>query len=134
MCKLGLVFPGQGAQYVGMGSDLHREYAEVRDVFRRAQEVLGVDVAALCFEGPQETLDLTVNTQIAILTLEMAIFTVFEPQLPLAPSVLGATAWGSTVPCMRPEPSISPTSSPLSEPGPTTTRMPSLSERGLWRP
>ncbi|MCX5833427.1 MAG: hypothetical protein NTV99_02725 [Deltaproteobacteria bacterium] len=70
MHRLGIVFPGQGAQYVGMGRDLHNGFEIVRSTFSEAREVLGFDVAALCFEGPQEELDLTINTQMTILTLE----------------------------------------------------------------
>jgi [acyl-carrier-protein] S-malonyltransferase len=64
MANIALVFPGQGTQHVGMGSSLFAEFAGVRDVFDRASSVLGVDMRRLCFEGPQEALDLTANTQI----------------------------------------------------------------------
>lgn len=70
--KLGLIFPGQGAQYVGMAADLAREHRVVRDTFAEANEALGFDLARLCFEGPDSELQLTENTQPAILTHSVA--------------------------------------------------------------
>jgi [acyl-carrier-protein] S-malonyltransferase len=70
MAKFGLVFPGQGAQYTGMGQDRYQGNATVRKLFAEAGQVPGRNMAALCFEGPQEVLDLTVNTQISVLTRE----------------------------------------------------------------
>ncbi len=66
------LFPGQGSQYVGMGSDLYREHAVVRDVYERASDTLGFDVAALSFRGPQDRLDTTEYTQVALLTHSIA--------------------------------------------------------------
>jgi acyl transferase domain-containing protein len=94
MFRLGLVFPGQGSQYVGMGSDLYREFAAARDVFDRAREILGFDVASLCFEGPREALDLTVNTQTVVLTLDIAIYEAFRREVPLDPAVLAGHSLG----------------------------------------
>ncbi len=94
MCRLGLVFPGQGSQYVGMGSDLCREFGAARAVFDRAGDILGFDLAALCFEGPREALDLTVNTQTAILTLEIAIFDTLRREVALDPAVLAGHSLG----------------------------------------
>lgn len=66
-------FPGQGSQVVGMGRALHEDFVEARAVFEEASEALGVDVARLCFEGPEETLQLTANTQPAVLTVSVAV-------------------------------------------------------------
>lgn len=68
------VFPGQGSQYVGMGQDLYEVYLPVRQTFAQASEVLGLDLASLCFEGPEETLTDTLNAQPAILTLSVALW------------------------------------------------------------
>jgi [acyl-carrier-protein] S-malonyltransferase len=72
MIRVGVVFPGQGAQYVGMGKDLCEGSAAAGRVFREAGRLLEMDVADLCFQGPQERLSLTVFTQIAVLTVDIA--------------------------------------------------------------
>jgi [acyl-carrier-protein] S-malonyltransferase len=81
MARLGIVFPGQGSQYVGMGRELFQQFAPARACFEEAQAVLGADIPRLCFEGPREALDLTTNTQVATLTLEMAAWKVLEKRL-----------------------------------------------------
>lgn len=78
MPKLGFFFPGQGAQYVGMGADIYRQYPEVRDIFDRAAKVLGYDLASKCFQGPAEELNRTQVTQPAILATSIAIFAILE--------------------------------------------------------
>jgi [acyl-carrier-protein] S-malonyltransferase len=72
------VFPGQGSQYRGMGSDICREFAVARQVYERASEVLGFDLRQLSFEDPAGELGLTRNTQPALLTHEIACLRVFE--------------------------------------------------------
>lgn len=71
--ELGFVFPGQGAQYVGMGKDLYEKYDTVKNVYKRANDILGIDVAKLTFESSEEVLNQTKNTQIAILVMSLAI-------------------------------------------------------------
>lgn len=66
------VFPGQGSQFVGMGKDLCKVDAEARGLFEEANEVLGYDLQSLCFDGPEEELRLTQNTQPAILVHSVA--------------------------------------------------------------
>jgi [acyl-carrier-protein] S-malonyltransferase len=83
MARLGIVFPGQGSQYVGMGRELFQQFASARACFEEAQAVLGADISRLCFEGPREALDLTMNTQVATLTLEMAAWKVLAQQVAL---------------------------------------------------
>jgi len=70
--KLALVFPGQGSQYVGMGLDLYAQYSEARSVFDEADRTLGFGLSKLCFEGPEDELNDTVNTQAAVLTVSVA--------------------------------------------------------------
>jgi [acyl-carrier-protein] S-malonyltransferase len=70
--KLALVFPGQGSQYVGMGLDLYDQYSEARSVFDEADRTLGFGLSRLCFEGPEDELNDTVNTQAAVLTVSVA--------------------------------------------------------------
>jgi len=71
-------FPGQGSQYPGMGSDLHKEYAIARKVYETAGDVLGYDVAELSFKDPQDKLNLTQFTQPALLTHSIACLEVFR--------------------------------------------------------
>jgi [acyl-carrier-protein] S-malonyltransferase len=72
MGKLAFVFPGQGSQTVGMGKDLHDRFPEARAVFEAVDAALGEKLSALCFEGPEDALKLTANTQPAILTVSAA--------------------------------------------------------------
>ena len=94
MRALGIVFPGQGAQYVGMGRDLYEGFEVVRTTFSEAREILGFDVATLCFEGSQEELDLTINTQMTILALNAACYRVFEHSTPSRPRVMAGHSLG----------------------------------------
>jgi len=66
------VFPGQGSQYPGMGSDIHAEYAVARDIYEQAGNVLGYDIAELSFKDPKEQLNLMRYTQPALLTHSIA--------------------------------------------------------------
>ena len=72
MSKVAFIFPGQGSQYPGMGKDLADNFAAAREVFEEANDRLGFDVAKLCFDGPESDLQLTANTQPAILTVSIA--------------------------------------------------------------
>ena len=72
------VFPGQGSQYRGMGSDLYRDFAVARQVYDQANEVLGFDLRQLSFEDPANEIGLTRNTQPALLTHEIACLRVFQ--------------------------------------------------------
>ena len=71
--KLGFVFPGQGAQFVGMGKDYYEKYECVKNVYDKASELLEFDIAKLSFESTEEDLSQTKNTQIAILVMSLAI-------------------------------------------------------------
>ncbi|MGE5856619.1 MAG: ACP S-malonyltransferase, partial [Syntrophaceae bacterium] len=94
MATLGIVFPGQGSQYVGMGRELFQQFEPARACFEEAQTVLGSDISRLCFEGPRELLDLTMNTQVATLTLEIAAWRVLEQGLPVRPSAMAGHSLG----------------------------------------
>ncbi len=76
---IGLVFPGQGSQSVGMGKALCEAHPNLRQVYEEASSILGYDVAALCFEGPAERLNLTEHTQPALLVSSIAALRILEP-------------------------------------------------------
>ncbi len=70
---LAFLFPGQGSQYVGMGKDFYERFDIVRETFDEADKVLGFSITKLCFEGPEEELKKTYNTQPAILTMSVSL-------------------------------------------------------------
>lgn len=74
------VFPGQGSQYAGMGRDVAGHFPTARRVFDEIDAVLGYSISKLCFEGPDDELKLTQNTQPAILAVSSAIHAVLEEQ------------------------------------------------------
>ena len=76
--KRAFLFPGQGAQVVGMGKDIYDNYEEARKIYDKVSEISGIDVKKLCFEGPEDILNKTENTQIAILTTSLAILEVLK--------------------------------------------------------
>ncbi len=78
MTKSAFIFPGQGAQYVGMGKDLYEAFPAAKDTYEEANKVLGFDIRALCFEGPEERLTATKNSQPAILVTSIAALRVFK--------------------------------------------------------
>lgn len=76
--KRAFLFPGQGAQIVGMGKDIYEKYEIARKIYDEASKISGIDIKTLCFEGPEEELNKTKNTQIAILTTSLAILEVLK--------------------------------------------------------
>lgn len=94
MAKIAIVFPGQGTQHPGMGKSLYAEFAGFRNVFDRASSLLGIDMPNLCFEGTKDSLDLTVNTQIAVLTFNIALYSVFMEKTAITPVVMAGHSLG----------------------------------------
>lgn len=74
--KIAVVFPGQGSQEVGMGRDLAENYPSAADIFRRADAVLGHSISEICFDGPEDDLRQTINTQPALYVTSVAAFEV----------------------------------------------------------
>jgi [acyl-carrier-protein] S-malonyltransferase len=78
MSKTAIIFPGQGSQFAGMGKSLAEAYPEAAAVFDQADRALGFATSKLCFEGPEDRLKLTENTQPALLTVSIAAFSVLK--------------------------------------------------------
>ncbi len=90
--KIAYVFPGQGAQAVGMGFDLYQSFASARAVFEQADKALGFSLSRLCFEGPDEELKQTINTQPAVVTMSFACLKAMQeinPRFPAPAFVAG---------------------------------------------
>ena len=75
-----LLFPGQGSQLIGMGSEFYKNYELVKKIFQLADEKLGFSISKIILEGPSDELQLTKNTQPAILTVSYSIFKVLKEE------------------------------------------------------
>ncbi len=78
--RIGFLFPGQGAQYIGMGKDLYDNFQEYREVYEEINKITGIDVADLSFNSDEETLNQTKNTQICILAMSLGILKLLEKE------------------------------------------------------
>jgi [acyl-carrier-protein] S-malonyltransferase len=95
MDKIAFLFPGQGAQFVGMGKDFFDLFSTAKHVFQEADEVLASYFSNLIFQGPSEELTLTKNSQLAIYIVSVAIWKTVEEQFPeLKPSVCAGLSLG----------------------------------------
>ena len=94
--RYALLFPGQGAQEVGMGKDLFQRHSAARRVFEVADQALGYSLTRIIFEGPEEELTRTENAQPAILTVSIAVKAVLEHELgaPLTPALVAGHSLG----------------------------------------
>ena len=94
MKKIGALFPGQGSQYIGMGRKLHERLDSVRSLFDAADTAAGLSLSGLCFNGPEEELRKTYNTQPAILLASYAAWTVLEKETGIQPFLCAGHSLG----------------------------------------
>ncbi len=92
--KIAFLFPGQGAQSVGMGKDLYDTYGIAKNVYDTADKILGKSITTLCFEGPEEDLKQTVNTQPCIVTTSIAALESFKSELNISPDYTAGHSLG----------------------------------------
>lgn len=76
--KIGFLFPGQGSQSIGMGKDIYEQYETAKRIYEKVQELTDIDIAKISFEGPEEILNETKNTQLAILTMSLSILEILK--------------------------------------------------------
>ena len=92
--KIAFLFPGQGSQAVGMGKDLYENFDAAKNVFDTADKTLEKSITKICFEGPEEDLKLTVNTQPSIVTMSIAALEALKSQLNIEPSFVAGHSLG----------------------------------------
>src|SRR4030042_89621 len=94
MSKIAFIFPGQGAQTVGMGKNLCDNFKEAREIFAEADEARKFKLSSLCFDGPETERNLTVNPQPAVLTVSTACLRVIEKNLEITPDYVAGHSLG----------------------------------------
>ena len=94
MKKIGVVFPGQGSQYVGMGKKLYDRFGEVRELFAVADKALGFSISDLVLNGPEDALRQTFNTQPALVLVSYAVWQVLQKEMKLIPHLVSGHSLG----------------------------------------
>ncbi|MFB3884364.1 MAG: ACP S-malonyltransferase [Thermodesulfobacteriota bacterium] len=94
MKQIAFIFPGQGSQYAGMGKEFHDQFRVAREIFEEADDTLRFSLSKLCFQGPEEELKLTENTQPAILTVSIAALRVLQSEKGIHPQFAAGHSLG----------------------------------------
>ena len=94
MKPIAFIFPGQGSQYVGMGKELYENFSVAKKIFEEADDTLHLSISGLCFNGPEEALKLTENTQPALLTTSIATLKVLQAEKGLIPQFTAGHSLG----------------------------------------
>ena len=92
--KIAFLFPGQGAQSVGMGKDLYDNFEAAKSVYDTADSTLGKSISTICFEGPEEDLKQTINTQPSIVTTSIAALEALKSELNITPDFVAGHSLG----------------------------------------
>ena len=92
--KIAFLFPGQGSQAVGMGKDLYDNFESAKNVFDTADKVLSKNISTMCFEGPEDSLKQTINTQPSIVTMSIAAMEALKSELNITPSYTAGHSLG----------------------------------------
>lgn len=92
--KIAFLFPGQGSQAVGMGKDLYDNFESAKNVFDTADKVLSKNISTMCFEGPEDSLKQTINTQPSIVTMSIAAMKALKSELDITPSYTAGHSLG----------------------------------------
>lgn len=93
--KIGFLFPGQGAQFVGMGKDIYEDSSKAKNIYDQADQILGYSLSQICFEGPEEKLTQTIYAQPAIFVTSIAFLATLQKKYPgLEPSLTAGLSLG----------------------------------------